>query len=594
MRQQKLFRQIFKYFLFIIIPSLILIALYTTNSFKDFYYARTTEELEGYAKTIEKKSLAMIGSYKHRTENDISDPCFLDPEDSNFRVTLILPDGEVICDTTQNAESMENHKNRPEIAEALHGNVGRNIRYSDTLQETLMYVAVPLKENTTIVGILRTAVSISLLNHTLESLWIKISSGGILIIFLAGVIAFWVSKKISLPLEILKKGVEKYSLGNLDHKLESSPIAEINGLSESMGKMALQLKERISMIIRQQSREKIILAAMSEGIIALDTDKRILTINQAACSILKIESASLIGERLEKITRVLKFSRIVQKAISSGEVVDEEIVIYNENEQYLRIQGTPLSDNQGIRFGTLIVIHDLTKLHALEKVRKEFAVNVSHELKTPLTSIKGFVETLQNDEPENKKKTGHFLSIIGKETDRIIAIVEDLLSLARIEKEEESHDLEMEKRYIRDLLNNAIAACERQASAKNIIVELSCSPSISGSANAHLLTQAVINLIDNAIKYSDPEGKITVSAEIVKDTIEIAVKDHGCGIPEEHLPRIFERFYRVDKARSRELGGTGLGLAIVKHIIHIHRGSVDVKSSPGKGSTFFLYIPFQQ
>ncbi|MBN2532866.1 MAG: PAS domain-containing protein [Spirochaetales bacterium] len=588
---KRLIWQIFKYFLFIIIPALFILALYTTSSFQDFYYSRTKEELERFARTIHQSALDTAISYIRNPAGNTSSICKKYLESSDFRVTIILTDGRVICDTVQNPLDMENHRDRPEIKDALQGKTGSNIRYSNTLQETLMYAAIPLKNDNVIIGVLRAAIPVALLNQTLHTLWIKLSLGGFLIILLAAVIALWVSGKISLPLEKLKTGAEEYSKGMLDHRLESSPVTEINSLAESMNRMASLLQERINTIIRQQTQEKVILSAMLEGIIALDPGKKILVINQAACRILHIKGNDIKGMRIEEVIRVNALLDIVKKAMTADEVMEEELMIYGEKEQFLQVHGAPLKDTRGERFGTLLVIHDMTRLHALEKVRKEFAVNVSHELKTPLTSIKGFVETILGGALENKEKTEQFLSIIARETDRIIAIVEDLLSLARIEREEESKDTGLQTGNVRDILLNAIRSCEQHALARNIHLELACDPRITGSLHAHLFEQAVINLIDNAIKYSNPGEKILVSGKIQDNEIEIAVKDPGCGIPEEHLPRIFERFYRVDKARSRELGGTGLGLAIVKHIVLIHGGRVDVKSTVGKGSTFFIYLP---
>lgn len=591
MPKKKLIWQIFKYFLYIIIPALIILALYITSTFRDFYYSRTTVELERYARTIYQSALDDILSYTQDSADKTLPPCRQYLESRDFRVTIILPDGKVICDTAQNPLNMDNHADRPEIIAAYRDRTGRNIRYSNTLQETLMYVAIPLKVSNTIIGVLRTAVPVALLNQTLQTLWLRLSLGGFFIILLAAGITLWVSRKISLPLEKLKVGAEEYSKGMLDHRLESSPITEINGLAESMNRMAFLLKERINTIMRQQTQEKVILSTMMEGIIAIDPDKHVLAINQAASRILHMKSDNVKGKRIEEIIQVNPLLEIMKKAMNTDRAVEEELVIYEEKEQFLQVHGAPLKDTRGERFGTLMVIHDVTRLHALEKVRKEFAVNVSHELKTPLTSIKGFVETILGGTLEDMEKTGQFLSIIARETDRIIAIVEDLLSLARIEREEESKNLTLKTGNIRDILLSAVNACERKAVARNIRLRCECTPQITRPVNAHLLEQALVNLIDNAIKYSIPGETVFVSGSTRDDKIKITVKDTGCGIAEEHLHRIFERFYRVDKARSRELGGTGLGLAIVKHIVLIHGGSVDVESKVGEGSTFFIYLP---
>jgi two-component system phosphate regulon sensor histidine kinase PhoR len=246
------------------------------------------------------------------------------------------------------------------------------------------------------------------------------------------------------------------------------------------------------------------------------------------------------------------------------------------------------------RFGTLIVIHDITRLRKLEKVRKEFAVNVSHELKTPLTSIKGFVETLLASRKEQDEQLFHFLTIIAKQTERVIAIVEDLMSLARIEQDAEQGGISFREGSICDILVSAKQTCNAMAAAKDITFKLIYKENIREQINAHLLEQAVINLIDNAIKYSDNGKNIVITLERKANEAVISVKDQGCGIAKEHLERLFERFYRVDKARSRELGGTGLGLSIVKHITQAHGGPVDVQSVENEGSTFYIFIPSEK
>ena len=237
------------------------------------------------------------------------------------------------------------------------------------------------------------------------------------------------------------------------------------------------------------------------------------------------------------------------------------------------------------------MLNDVTRLRKLENIRRDFVANVSHEIKTPITAIKGFVETLRDGAVKNPEDAERFLSIIQKHVDRLEAIVEDLLSLSRIEKEGERQEIALEDHAVREILTGAIQLCEAKASAKSVVLELSCDEDLKGKINLALLEQAVVNLIDNAIKYSDSGKRVRIEAYKEDKGFLIRVQDQGCGIEKKHLDRLFERFYRVDKARSRKLGGTGLGLAIVKHIVQAHGGSVSVESQPGKGSTFSLHLP---
>lgn len=241
--------------------------------------------------------------------------------------------------------------------------------------------------------------------------------------------------------------------------------------------------------------------------------------------------------------------------------------------------------------GTLVIINDVTQLRRLENIRKDFVANVSHEIKTPLTAIKGFVETLHQGNVESSDETDRFLGIVNKHVNRLVSVIEDLLLLSRIEQEDESNAIQLEIGNIKDVFQSAFQICRSKSEEKNIDVRFDSDQSMTAHFNPNLIEQAVVNLLDNAIKYSDPDSIIDVKAIQDDSEIIISVKDQGSGIAQKHLPRLFERFYRVDKARSRKLGGTGLGLAIVKHIAQAHGGHVAVESQLGKGSTFYIYLP---
>jgi len=278
-------------------------------------------------------------------------------------------------------------------------------------------------------------------------------------------------------------------------------------------------------------------------------------------------------------------------ALSSEEPVEKGLVLYGEAERIVRAHGTPLRDAEGKREGVLIVLNDVTHLAKLENIRKDFVANVSHEIKTPITAIKGFVETLQEGQSQDPEDVRRFLGIVHRHVDRLEAIVEDLLTLSRIEKEAETEEITLEEHSVRVVLVKAVQACENKAQVKKIHLQLECSEDLKGRINPPLLEQAVVNLIDNAINYSEEGKSVTIRAQEKEQEILIQVEDHGSGIERKHLERIFERFYRVDKSRSRKLGGTGLGLSIVKHILEAHGGRVSVESQPGRGSTFTLHLP---
>ncbi len=336
------------------------------------------------------------------------------------------------------------------------------------------------------------------------------------------------------------------------------------------------------------------LSSMTEGVLILDAEYLVVHTNKAASKFLDVDDEAILGKRIDQVVRDegLKrfFSNDSALAVESG----AEITLRSGDEEYFTLRSTALRGQEGELFGMLIIVNDVTRLKLLEKVRRDFVANVSHELKTPITSIKGFVETLLDGAMDNKEDARRFLRIMSVQADRLHAIVEDLLTLARLESESEQEFLVLETEKVRDILNAASEVCRGGAAAKSITLRVECDPLLNVVVDRSLLEQAVINLIDNAVKYSGNNTTVTIKGIRTKEEIIIEVQDRGPGISDEHLARIFERFYRVDKARSRKMGGTGLGLAIVKHVASIHNGNVDVKSEMGQGSTFSIHLPLPE
>jgi two-component system phosphate regulon sensor histidine kinase PhoR len=316
----------------------------------------------------------------------------------------------------------------------------------------------------------------------------------------------------------------------------------------------------------------------------------VISLNKAAAELLESNDAA-IGRSLQEVIRNVDLRRFVGESLVASHPIESDIVLHGKPDRVLQAHGTSLRDATGRGIGAVIVLNDITNFRRLENIRKDFVANVSHELKTPITSIKGFVETLLDGAISDPNDSQRFLRIIAKQADRLHAIIEDLLSLSKIEQCEDAGDIELQESSLHEVLESAIYACQPQATERNIDIRLTCDEHLTARINAPLLDQAVVNLLDNAVKYSEPGGRVDVSASAVNGEVTISVVDTGCGIPADELPRIFERFYRVDKARSRKLGGTGLGLAIAKHIVNVHHGRVTVESTVGKGSTFSIKLP---
>lgn len=349
--------------------------------------------------------------------------------------------------------------------------------------------------------------------------------------------------------------------------------------------------DRLNNVLRENQEQQAVLASMVEGVLAVDTEKRVISMNQAAARLLGTRLEQVQGRLMQEGIRHAELQRFVVAALSSERPVEGCMPLRPLSDRLVQATGTPLRDGRGCVLGAVIVLNDISRLRQLENLRRDFAANVSHELKTPITSIKGFVETLLDGGLHNPQDAERFLRIVLRQADRLNAIIDDLLVLARIEKENEAGDIVLSPGRLLEVLQAAVHDCEGKAAERQISVNLQCDPALYANINPALLQQAVMNLLDNAIKYSEPGGNVDLVGQQHNGWVLISVRDQGCGIAPEHHARLFERFYRVDKARSRKLGGTGLGLAIVKHIVLAHRGEVSVESAPGRGSTFTISLP---
>ena len=415
------------------------------------------------------------------------------------------------------------------------------------------------------------------------------------VIIIAGVLALLsllIARWLSSPLEEMRRAARQVAAGDLTTRLPVSGSEEIAGLAETMNRMVAQLDERIRMIVRQQTEQEAVLKSMMEGVLAVDNDERLIKLNQAAARLLGADPATAQGRSIQEVIRNSDLQRFVAKVLASTQPQEAGIMLRQQGEQrFMQAHGTLLHDEDERQIGALVVLNDVTRLRHLETVRRDFVANVSHELKTPITSIKGFVETLLDGALRQPDDAERFLRIIARHTDRMNAIIEDLLTLSRLEQQDESVTINLEPCSIWEVLQIAVQSCEVKASEKQIQVEMGGDRAATALINPLLLEQAIINLIDNAIKYSAPESRVVADIARSAEETLILVRDQGCGIAREHLPRVFERFYRVDPGRSRKLGSTGLGLAIVKHIATVHHGHVTVESIPGKGSTFTIHLP---
>ena len=364
-------------------------------------------------------------------------------------------------------------------------------------------------------------------------------------------------------------------------------------LEHTLNEVARRVRIRIQRLEGQREEFKTILESMSSGMIVVDLDHRILHVNRAAERMFHIDEDMVRGRLLEETLRDPSLHRFVDQAVGSEETQIDEITIQQPREATIQVLGEPMRPTGAEPTGLLLLLDDVTELRRLERIRSDFAANVSHELRTPITSIQGYVETLlEIGEEQNDQPTRGFLEVIQRNTERLAAIIDDLLALSALERVGPREKLECQPTVLADVARSAVNQIRDVADRQSITIQTDFEEDLQAPANWRLLEQALGNLLSNAVKYSPPETTVTISTRHVdQGRVVISVADEGPGIAEQHLPRLFERFYRVDQARSRELGGTGLGLAIVKHICLAHGGSVDVKSEPGRGSVFRMFLP---
>jgi two-component system phosphate regulon sensor histidine kinase PhoR len=588
MARKKLLWQIYPYHLIIIVASLLAVSLYASYEVQRAY-------LKDIARQLEARSRLIASQLKPES---LDDPQQLDRlaerlgQQSHTRITVIDSDGVVLADSDEDPAVMENHRLRPEFNSALQGMVGVDARLSNTLQKRMMYVAIPIIRDSRVLGALRTAVPITVISDVLTGLNTRLAIGGVVIFALATIMSLFIIRRITRPVIELREGANRFARGDFSTRLPVPDTEEIAALAESMNHMAGQLDERLRAVVKQRNEQEAVLAAMMEGVIAVDSNEHVINLNAAAALQFQVEPGRARGRAVQEAFRHADLNRFVTRTLAGDQPTEGEILITaDEGERILQAHGTILRDDAGQRAGAVIVLNDLTRIKRLENIRRDFVANVSHELKTPITSIAGFVETLLDGAMEQPQESRKFLEIILKHANRLNALVEDLLSLSHIEQETERDQIHLKYQEIEPAIRASIQTCQIAASKKPVTLKLDCDRALKARINAGRLEQAITNLIDNAIKYSHANSSIEISGFKKHDAVLISVRDQGAGIPPEHLPRIFERFYRADRARSREHGGTGLGLAIVKHVALAHGGQVTVDSTVGKGSVFTIHLP---
>jgi two-component system phosphate regulon sensor histidine kinase PhoR len=504
------------------------------------------------------------------------------------RVTIIDPRGVVLADSQHDPETMENHSNRPEIRMAYQNRVGSSIRHSYTLDHDLCYLAIPLVFRGQAGYVLRLALPLEDIDAAIAAVRWRILGASLAAVIVALGIAYAFSRSFTHRIGRLRAFAE----GLVDARFSESPLPaaadELGALARSLNSMAAQLRNLVARLSLESARREAILASMVEGVLAVDGELCITFSNESFARAVGAEKPIPEKLPLVDVVRDPGLREMLARVLATGEFLKQRLRLPAAEDRAFEVQAAPLTTATGR--GAIAILHDITDLERLERVRKDFVANVSHELRTPLTAIRGYAETLLDGALEDKENNRRFLEIIKTHAIRLNNIASDLLVLSELESG--ARRMEHERVSVREALDVAMRTVESEARVRGVRMIPGRIEEVSVMGDKLRLEQALINLLDNAVKFNRPDGEVHVEAGPRGDgKAQIVIRDTGIGVPSEHLPRIFERFYRVDTARSREVGGTGLGLSIVKHVVERMGGSVLAESQLGKGSTFTVLLP---
>jgi len=570
------FYKIFSGYLVLVVCLTILIVAFLYDSVRRNFIETQIAGLQDLNISLSVSVLPMLRQNNNTDMNRLTK--MLGPQ-IKARITVIDTTGKVLADSDSDLHTMKNHRHRPEIEQALNGKIGQARRFSSTVEKDMLYVASPIVINNQAVAVIRSSVYLSAVESQMRQILGRIVKIALVVILLALSTAFLLARSYSKPVGALAEAARLIADGNLETRVTLRTNDEFAELAGSFNAMAIELKRLLSDIAHQRDELQTIVSAVPSGLLVLTADGRVSFFNHEFQKITTLKE--LKGKYYWEILREPQFTDFVKNVQQQSAENTREITLSDKT--YL-CSATALTAGGEI----VLIFSDISELKAVQRLKRDFVVNVSHELRTPLTAIKGFVETLQEEAAEKQVDEHRYLTIIARHTERLINIVNDLLTLSEIE---DKNQLEIESLNLPDLLRDTVKIFEERLKAKNLEIVIEADAELQAiKADSFKLQQVFINLLDNAIKYTE-KGQITIRAQRQNGEVRITIADTGCGIPTVHLSRIFERFYVVDKARSRQLGGTGLGLAIAKHIVLLHNGRIDVSSEPGHGTRFIITLP---
>ncbi len=573
--KKTIFVKVFSGYLLIVVALSTLILVFSFRTIRGHHLDTLRENLENSGRTVILSTRPLLEEARFDELDTLVKRL---GKEMDTRITIIDLQGVVLADSEKDPRFMENHKTRPEVVQALRDSVGTSLRLSTTVKEEMLYVAMPIEKNGKISGVVRTSLFLSDINSLLNSLKINLAQIALVLIGICLLGALFFARSFAKPIRELSDASQKLASGDFDVRVFLKNKDELKGLASSFNYMADQINRLFTELSGQKEQLQSIISSLEEALLVLDKKGKILLSNESFKKV--VQSNLTEGRFYWEVVREPALGDLIRKVRDEKRNLVGEIALADKT---FLCSVSPLRSREE----TVVVLHDVTQVRALEKVKRDFVVNVSHELRTPLTAIKGFAETLEEEADE---KVRGYVDVIKRHTDRLINIIRDLLLLSELE--EKGTGLETKEVNLKELIEGILPIFDHKLKEKGLELRLETKenhPIIK--ADPFRLEQMFINLMDNAIKYTEKGGISILLKKKGTRLLTIEITDTGIGIPQEHLSRIFERFYVVDKSRSRRSGGTGLGLSIVKHIVLLHSGTIEVESSLGSGTRFSIVLP---
>jgi len=575
--KRSIFLKVFAGYVVLLLSLAALFLVFSYGTVKKYYIETLVRDLERLGRSLE----ADVSAYVDQNRLSELEGYLVDlGKKISTRLTVISSDGSVLADSERDPRAMENHRFRQEVSPALEGRTGHALRHSDTVGRDMLYLALPLRRAGRVEGALRLSLFVKDIDVLLHAIRRNMAAAGGIILAFSLLAAFFFSRSLTRPMQELIQASRRVAAGDFDVRVRPRIADEWQELARSFNFMTGEIKTLFLGLRRKKEELDHIMAGMEEGLLVLDGNGRIVLSNTSARAFVGQETVD--GKFYWEIVRASSFVELVRIVAEEKRSSLAEIILDQRNllcrASYLPSEG-----------GVVVTFHDITEMQNLARIKRDFVLNVSHELRTPLTAIRGYAETLESEVDETGRS---YIAIILKHTDRLIKIVEDLLTLSVLE--EEGAALQLENVSLGEVAENVIKIFAPRAKQKNLELSLKieAGPPVI-SADGFRLEQMLVNLVDNAIKYTE-RGRVELTLRSGEESVVIEVSDTGIGIPDEDRDRVFERFYVVDKSRSRTLGGTGLGLSIVKHIVSLHGGKIQLRSRPGAGSTFTVILPVRR